>query len=245
MALGRTHSSLLWLYLCDTLTSCLAAQIENEFDAKLADIADRYDSFLDYNVVLATDELSHFKSTFTSGGVKFHEGTWSTSSGTQYTSLIVQVPGTQMVLELVQATSLAVGPGQKPPHRLEQRVSETVLQKIQAGSALQALAVGRAASDYAMGKLEGFYVGMGATVSHAVSEADVTKKCFLWTGATTEVCYTNRAPSSTKGDFKVCNFEDALNSVHTNLIKGKPMCGDDKWEDNHYAIDSFRVSKVP
>ena len=51
----------------------------------------RYDAFLDYNVVLSTTELAHYKSTFKTDGVKTHTGTWSTSKGVQYTSLLVQV----------------------------------------------------------------------------------------------------------------------------------------------------------
>ena len=44
---------------------------------------------------------------------------------------------------------------------------------------------------------------------------------------------------ATTGSFKVGDFEDMLHTVHNNLIVGYPLCGMDKWEDNHYAIDSF------
>merc|ERR1712070_78694 len=49
----------------------------------------------------------------------------------------------------------------------------------------------------------------------------------------------NRADSETKGDWKVADYENMLNTVHNNIIVGYPFCGVDKWEDNHYAIDSF------
>ena len=29
-----------------------------------------------------------------------------------------------------------------------------------------------------------------------------------------------------------------LNNVHKNILEGHPLCGTDKWADNHYAIDS-------
>merc|ERR1711920_1041552 len=36
----------------------------------------------------------------------------------------------------------------------------------------------------------------------------------------------------------VGDFEDMLNTVHSNLLSGHPFCEVDKWFDNHYAIDS-------
>merc|ERR1740121_2571976 len=64
------------------------------------------------------------------------------------------------------------------------------------------------------------------------------KKCFLWPGATGNVCFTNRPDSATLGSWKVGDFEDMLNTVHSNLLSGHPFCEVDKWFDNHYAIDS-------
>jgi len=102
--------------------------------------------------------------------------------------------------------------------------------------------VNRGASRDAMDKLEAFYVdSLGQTLSYSYgnSSSDLEQKCFLWKGATVPVCYTWRPDSSTKGDFKVKDFEDMLNTVHKNLLLGQPMCGVDKWFDNHYAIDSM------
>merc|ERR1712151_1003327 len=79
---------------------------------------------------------------------------------------------------------------------------------------------------------------MGTKLSLDSSENGVTKKCFLWTGATVDVCYTQRDDSATKGSWKVSDFEDMLNTVHKNIMDGYPFCGMDKWIDNHYAIDS-------
>merc|ERR1712217_681079 len=49
---------------------------------------------------------------------------------------------------------------------------------------------------------------------------------------------TQRDDSATKGTWKVADFENMLNNVHKTLMDGHPFCGMDKWEDNHYAIDS-------
>jgi len=225
------------------------AEVETYFTTKLADMDTRYDSFLDYNVVLSTSELSYLKKTFAADGVKTHTGTWSSGSlETSYTSLLVHVPNTQMVIEFVQEGTFPVADGESAPTQMEQRVSDRALASIDATSTVfAALAVNRAASEYAISKIEDFYTGMGATVSLSstglgATGTTTTKKCILWPGATTEVCYTNRADTETKGDWKVCNFEDSLNTVHNNLMLDNPMCGQDKWEDNHYAIDSRTVS---
>merc|ERR1712113_1174744 len=53
---------------------------------------------------------------------------------------------------------------------------------------------------------------------------------------------TSRDESATKGSWKVSDFEKMLNTVHKNIIVGHPYCLVDKWEDNHYAIDSFSAS---
>ena len=98
-----------------------------------------------------------------------------------------------------------------------------------------------------MAKLDGFYVtGMGTTKvtddAAADGEATYAKKCYLWPGATVDVCFTNRDDDATTGSFKVGDFEDMLHTVHNNLIVGYPLCGMDKWEDNHYAIDGMNAS---
>merc|ERR1739845_90663 len=170
-----------------------------------------------------------------------------------YSSIILQVPGTQMVLELVQQSSLTSEGEPVAALSLEQRVptialpfittgeskSDISLATSSVGAYIVPLVVNRAASASSMVKLEKFYVdGMGTTKTHDETKNGVTKKCFLWTGATVHVCFTQRADSETKGDWKVSDFETMLNKVHETLMGGHPFCGMDKWEDNHYAIDS-------
>ena len=102
------------------------------------------------------------------------------------------------------------------------------------------LQVNRAVSEAVFGELDGFYVdGMGTTKTTDETGADYGKKCYQWPGATVQVCFTHRADSYTKGDWKVGDFEKMLKTVHTNILGKTPSCGVDKWFDNHYAIDSF------
>merc|ERR1719235_332093 len=110
------------------------------------------------------------------------------------------------------------------------------------GANIKPVSVNRAVSAAVFAKLDDFYVtGMGTKkVSDDTDESTgYTRKCYLWTGAEVDICFINRADSETKGDWKVADYENMLNTVHNNIIVGYPFCGMDKWEDNHYAIDSF------
>lgn len=223
-------------------------EVEAHFATKLGDMT-KFDSFMDYNAVFATSGLQAYKNKFKADGVKYLVGTWTGATGTAYTSIIVQVPSSQLILELVQQTSLTYHEDDPRPVKLEQRVPDAILlahaERLTssvpntAGSYIVSLGVNRAASAKAMAQLEDFYVaGMGTKKTHDSSENGVTKKCFLWKGASGNICFTNRPDSATSGDWKVGDFEDMLNSVHKSLLSAHPWCQMDKWFDNHYAIDS-------
>jgi hypothetical protein len=222
--------------------------VESKFADKLGDMS-KFDSFMDFNVVLATSSLQSYKSAFDNDGVTYLLGSWSNTAGQQYSSLIVQVPGSQLLLELVQKSSLGANGVQ-----MEQRVPDSVLSDQESrlsGEAVSettsdyivSLVVNRAASSTAMSQLEDFYVGgMGTTKTHDATENGATKKCFLWPGASVNICFTNRADSETSGSFKVGDLEDVLNGAHKAIIDGHPFCPMDRWFDNHYAIDSHTVN---
>lgn len=110
------------------------------------------------------------------------------------------------------------------------------------GGIITPLSVNRAVSTATLAKLDDFYVnGMGTTkVTDDTDAANgFARKCYLWPGATVDICFINRPDDATRGTWKVGDFEDMLNTVHKNIIIGYPFCGTDKWEDNHYAIDSM------
>jgi len=227
-------------------------EVESKFSEKLGDMS-KFDSFMDYNAVLATTKLQSIKSAFDSDGVKYLTGTWSNSDGQQYTSLLVQISGSQLILELVQKTSLVLAEGETAV-QMEQRVPDSVLSEQDSNLSAQegddeatkahivSLAVNRAASSKAMSELEDFYVtGMGTTKTHDATENGAIKKCFLWKGATVNVCFTSRDDSETSTSFKVGDFEDMLNSVHKTILADHPWCPMNRWFDNHYAIDSQSV----
>jgi len=201
-------------------------------------------------------DLAKYASAFDKDKVPYYTTTWQSSadgSAQTYTSLIVQAHKSQMILELTSKKSLSVGETNRPIHAgspNERRLSPRALAMIEeleqanvlTGASLTTLSVNRAVSAAALAKLDDFYVtGMGTKKVSEDTDASngYTRKCYLWTGAEVDVCFTNRDTSATKGDWKVADFENMLNTVHKNIIVGHPFCQVDKWEDNHYAIDSF------
>merc|ERR1712137_1211058 len=162
-----------------------------------------------------------------------------------------------MILELTSKKTLSASTGRAPVNLLKPRLSPNAIAYIDAiaeaedelkdsGASLSPISVNRAVSSATLAKLDDFYVnGMGAKKVSDHSANGVSRKCYLWSGATVDVCFTSRADSATKGDFKVADFENMLNTVHKNIIVGHPYCQVDKWEDNHYAIDSFSALLHP
>jgi len=228
------------------------AEVEAHFNTKLGDMKE-YDSFMDFSVTFYTSGLAQYASAFDRDQVPYYTTTWQDDNAQSYTSLIVQVDKSQMLLELTSKKSLELGETLRPVHAAApstRRVSARALAMIDAleqknalsGASLTPLSVNRAISAAGLAKIDDFYVsGMGTKkVSEDTDAANgVTRKCYLWSGASVDVCFTNRPDSATKGDWKVGDFENMLNTVHKNIIVGHPYCQVDKWFDNHYAIDSF------
>jgi len=230
-------------------------EVEAKFNEKFGDMS-KFDSFMDYNAPLATKSLQALKSQFDKDGVKYLTATWSDTSGSQYSSILVQVSGSQLILQLCQKGSLTLAEGETAV-QLEQQVPDDILQDQESNllandgdsetfskDHIVSLGINRAASAKAMSALEDFYVtGMGAKKSlDSTSENGATRKCFLWKGATASVCFTNRDDSETSTSFKVGDFEDMLNGVHKTINGDYPWCPMNRWFDNHYAIDSQSVN---
>lgn len=154
-----------------------------------------------------------------------------------------------MVLELISDQKspafLSSRDDSIPLTQLENRLTDRAVKQIMQdkqlntgkGSVLAPQIVNRAASADIWDKLKTFYVkGMNTTTTKDETGTDMSKMCFLWDGAKVDVCFTKRPDTDTKGTFKVGDFSTMLNKVHATVLKN-PDCGNDKWEDNHYAID--------
>merc|ERR1712050_786220 len=111
------------------------AEVEEHFNEKLGDMKE-YDSFMDYSVSFYTSGVAQYAAAFDQGNVPYYTTTWQASNDADaqtYTSLIVQVPHTQMILELTSKKSLSTTSSRKPIHLAqERRLSSNAMANIDA-----------------------------------------------------------------------------------------------------------------
>lgn len=215
------------------------ATLESHYTARLT--MEKYDAFMDYNVVLfAGDELPAYAKAMAADNVKFLSASWKASSGDTWYSVIVHVPSTQMVIELVGASS----PGaeyESAMATLEARMSPRQIKRFgskKAGGILEAVSVNRACSNISV--IEQFYTNaIKAKTVHTVDAAGVSRRCFEWTDADSDVCFTSRSATvAYDSTFSVFDFEKMLWSAHKALITDVNVVND-KYNDNHYAVDTM------
>ena len=147
------------------------AEVEAHFNDKLGDMT-AYDSFMDYSVSFHTSNLAAYATAFDKDSVPYYAATWASvtdNTASTYSSLIVQVPSTQMVLELISSGTLS-GVARTVHESTEVRASQRALAMIDelssqnTGSVLTPVSVNRAASAATIAKLDDFYVtGMGTS----------------------------------------------------------------------------------
>lgn len=218
--------------------------VERAFDDKMGNMT-TFDSFMDFNVGLFTADLDSYVEKFDADAVPYLKANWTTPSGGLWYSVFVHVPSSQMIIELIAASSkLLAGDSALVP--LEQRLSDTVinftLQNPPTGSILQAVKVSRAATD--LDALDDFYVaGMRTKLVYSVDDDAVSARCYLWPYAEADVCFVKRPDSATSGLFKVGDFERMLKHV-ADILSVEPYCNMNRWEDNHYAYDPPNNSSV-
>ena len=215
--------------------------VEAAFAEKLGAMA-AFDAFMDYNThfFAAHDYFDLLLNNFRAGGVPFLPFRFPGLGGASWYGAIVHVPNTQMVLEFSSNSSTVLEPLTTTLLELEPRLPAAVLRRVAASSErqLQVAVVSRASSDVAA--IEAFYVqGMNTTLSlfYGSDDATVKARCVKWQDATVDVCFRQRSPAATSGDFSVAAFESMLHAVHHTLLRD-PNCGMDRWQDNHYAIDA-------
>merc|ERR1719446_413881 len=111
------------------------AEVEAQFNIKLGEMKE-YDSFMDFSTTFYTASISKYAAAFDADNVSYFATTWQSNSknATSYTSLIVQVPDTQVVIELTSKESLQLGQTKRPIHALvpgEQRASSRALSLVE------------------------------------------------------------------------------------------------------------------
>jgi hypothetical protein len=218
--------------------------LEGHYTDRLSNLT-RFDAFMDYNVVLfAGDDLPVYTGALSKDSVPFLVGTWKSQVGTPWYSVFVHVPESQMIIELVGKTPPATSAALVGAVPLEARMSPRNTERFseaKGNGKLQAVAVTRAASN--MTRIEYFYeeiVGLKAV--HTVDTPTVTRRCYGWTGAKADVCFSKRAASSDYDEtFSVVDMEENIWSAHKAIITDMNVY-DDKYNDNHYAVDLMGFS---
>lgn len=221
-----------------TAGGLMVEEVEAAFVDKMGNMT-VFDAFMDFNVGLFTVNMDFYVKRFVADAVPYLGATWTTSSGDLMYSVFVHVPRSQMVVELIAASSqvLAAEPKLVP---LEQRLSDSTIKVIgqnpPTGNVLKAVKVSRGATD--LDALDTFYVnGMRAKKVYSSDGDDVSVRCYLWTNAETDLCFLKRPDIATAGIFKVRDFEQMLNRVADTMLTN-PYCSMNRWLDNHYAYDS-------
>lgn len=232
------------LHLVDVWNSSTAgglgiAAVEAHFTDKFGD-GSEFDPFFDFNIQLYSTDLPAYVEAFAAGGVKTLPATWKAVDGDTWYSLFVHVPSSQMILEMVSKNWT----GAAPALALETRMSNRTATRMGAvaktyNNLLYGTAVSRAVSDLAV--VTEFYTKvLGAVAVLDVEDKGAKRKCFQWGWAESDICFVERADAS---KFNVKAMEDNAWAVHATYDKNPTM--DDKYADNHYAIDLMSVSAKP
>ena len=212
------------------------SELEARFDERLGNMSS-FDAFMDYNVVLfAGKDMPSYANALSHDGVPFFTASWQADTGDTWYSMFVHTPKSQMVIELVGKVS----PGARYENTLpslEPRVSPrnvALFASQNTNGVLAAVAVTRACSNISI--VEYFYTNaIGAKTVHKVDAAGMSRRCFAWPGAKSDVCFVSRPPSDTTS-FGVRDLEEMIWTVHKQVIT-KVDTYNDKYNDNHYAVD--------
>ena len=212
--------------------------LEKHFTARMGDYT-KYDAFMDFSAVLWCGDLPGYAKRFAEDGVKFLAGSWKAADGSAWYSLIVQTPETQMIVELVGKGSPAIA-NHADLVEMEARMSPRQVTRFASATGvagiLEAVSVNRAVSN--MTSIEDFYTTIVKLEAvHTVDETGISRRCYGWTDAKTDVCFTQRpADAPYDATFSVADMEAMIWSSHTALITGPTA--NDKYNDNHYAVDT-------
>ena len=104
----------------------------------------------------------------------------------------------------------------------------------EAGGILQAVAVTRSCSN--ISAIEYFYTqAIAAHTVHVVDQPGVSRRCYAWTGAASDVCFVVRSAAVDNTPFSVRDFETMLWSAHKALIGNL---------SNVQAVDDVRAQAI-
>jgi len=223
--------------------------LKAHYEARIGDHSE-FDAFMDYSVTFFTHELQSYVDSFKADGVNHFLGQWADSSGSTWYSLVVLVPGSTYVIELV--STLKPSGVTISSKAMEQRMSDAHCDKFRSvGShpahVLLISSINRAAAD--MDNVDDVYTNLFKAKTTQSITNGVTRKCYSF--ATTsglaspgpgnaldeDVCFTSRPSDSTKDAvYSVKQHEEMLWAAHAGCLGSNPSSTTDKYTDSHYAL---------
>eukprot|EP00656_Telonema_subtile_P019596 TRINITY_DN20827_c0_g1_i1.p1 TRINITY_DN20827_c0_g1~~TRINITY_DN20827_c0_g1_i1.p1 ORF type:complete len:380 (+),score=69.95 TRINITY_DN20827_c0_g1_i1:235-1374(+) len=239
-------------YLVDGPDALTVTALEAAFDQKFAAAVQQrsaHEAFLDFSYVVYSTDLGRYIADFQANDVAFLPLEWPADTGNgRMHSILVQVPHTQVVFELVSnCTSNGNSNGTVDWIQTElTRVPTAVLTANKAfdahDSVLTPVAVSKATSS--MDAIHSYYNGIMQASQSFIQTNNSTKLAhYTLPGARVTVRFVERAEASTTtGELTVAGWEAAKLRAHRELRTGN-LCGFNKWYDNHYAWDQlFKIT---
>ena len=225
-------------FLLDDLT---IQQVESHFTRKIGDYS-AYDSFMDFTLVLYTPDLDTFMRKFDDAGETYLPLEWTGESGDTYYSIIKQVPGSQIVLELVSSGAGTVVWSRDVVTRLpDATFSDNNVTSAEPGM-LTPLAVSLGSSNITA--VADFYhriLQATTSLSSTSTDGEITLRTFKVPATGMHLRVVQRPPEATAGHFKIADLEAAKLRAHTAFSAGS-ICGFSKWYDNHWCWDQAQIS---
>lgn len=219
----------------------------------------KYDHYMDFATVLFAANLDSYVTKFEKASVGYLPVSWKDETGAQHYSVIVQIPKTQLVFELVSNTKPTNGksPVPDPSVRLPSSIFNDNPTSSASSSILVPLAVSKAVPS--VDEVNEFYRNVFSAHSYYNSSSGDAKTTFIKmtsstvhrTGAiafppsgggqTMALRFVERAESATYGPMSVKTIQEkkvaAQKATNVNAI-----CGVSIWYDNHWAFDSLTVT---
>ena len=227
----------------------LEAAFTSKFSAAVKD-RNADEAFLDFTYVVYSMDLGRYISDFNTNGVKYLPLEWPADTraekakGSMF-SVLVQVPDTQVIFEIVTGPYSGTWPEAPTGGWLSVDYTRVPTAAITGNNAwyadksvLTPVAVSKATSD--MGAIDAYYTDiLGATASFkatSTKSTDMKLTHYTLPSAAVRIRFVERAATKTTGDLTVKEWETKKMAAHKQLRTGN-LCGFNKWYDNHYAWD--------
>jgi hypothetical protein len=206
---------------------------------------------MDYSVTFFVYDLKHYETILSHDSINHFLGQWKDNRGATWYSLIVRVPSSTYMIELV--SSMQPTNSNSLP-AMEQRMSDAHCDKFRSyadhpAKVLLISSVNRAASD--MDNVDDVHTQLfKAKTTLSVNDGSVIRKCYSYATSSglemppgpggsldEDVCFTKRTSDSAQDAiFSVQEHEEMLWAAHAGTLGSNPSSTSDKYTDSHYAL---------